>query len=126
MNNLSTSYSKKLWKFIYHEWVKLYVQMIIMKSQAYKPINKINLYNKVKIEIELVLNVFGFINDQKLTKPITKFLHAIRDVWIAKDEAIVKELAVLRLQLRKSFNQNVLRAILRLRSDLSKEQKTAV
>lgn len=125
MNMIISAYTKKLWKYIFEQFCLLYVQMIIAKSQKYGIKDKSILADKIATENELSLNVFkDFISNKEFEIGKSQ-LEAIHKVFIADKDELMTYISTLRLNLRETFNLNCIKLILRLRPDLSKENKEA-
>lgn len=123
---LNKSYGKKCWATVYGEFTTMYVIMVIKHTDEYKPADLTKIAKKVEDEVELINNVFSEKVPEKEYNEHKVKMEAIKLCFSAPQDILMIQVGVQRLQLKDGFNENSLRAILKLRSDLPDEIKLAM
>ena len=122
-NMLMPAYAKKLWNFIFGEFCDLYIQMIIVMSMKYKVTEKEVLQDKLETEIEIIEDLFK----DKLTKKIFEDnkikLSKLISVFTSPADSLNTLFGDLIVGMGDKFNEKSIKCILRIRSDLSKDEK---
>jgi hypothetical protein len=123
---LQRSYKKKLFNYVFEEFTCLYIQMIIFQAKSYKT-NESPVYSKkINDEVTYIKNIFKEFVSKKVFEQNEPKLKAIQDVWQVDASEVMLHIATLRLALRSNFNDNCVKTLLRLRSDLTPETKQSI
>ena len=123
---LYPSYSKKLWKFILDESINLFIQMLLICSLKFKAEEKGELLAKMATD---KLNIRELFSVMLLPKDVDKSLEKIDLLTKALSdnlEEVPALIAKLKVAMGSQFNDNCTKCILRLRSDLTREEKVAI
>ena len=125
---LMNSFGKKLWKYLYELMVPLYVQMIIVLSPKYKKTEREALCEKVESEIELIHEVFeDFVTSKSVIERQKAILDSLYQILSSESTTkVVSSIVHLSVEMRSDFNNKCIKALLRLRSDLSRSEKKEV
>ena len=125
---LINSFGKKLWKYLYELMVPLYVQMIIVLSPKYKKTEREALCKKVESEIELIHEVFeDYVTSTNIIERQQAILESLYEILSSDSTTkVVSSIVHLSVEMRSDFNDKCVKALLRLRSDLSKSEKKEV
>jgi hypothetical protein len=100
--------------------------MIIFQAKSYKT-NESPVYSKkINDEVTYIKNIFKEFVSKKVFEQNEPKLKAIQDVWQVDASEVMLHIATLRLALRSNFNDNCVKTLLRLRSDLTPETKQSI
>ena len=120
---LQSSYSKKMWKSVAECLVRNYVVMLFLMSPQYKPTETKLFVEKIGKEKQLFSDIFsGNITNKdndELVQTINYFQRALTDPI----EDTIVHIVKISTRLKGSFNDNCIKAIMRLRTDISTAQK---
>ena len=119
---LNRSQSQKIEDFIF-EQVSLYYLQMVMANSLHYTVNKEDvdsLVIKITKEAGLLENYFKKKVSEKDFLVQVQKLNAIATVWVCENTEVISHICVLRLALKKSFHENCVKIILRLRNDITK------
>ena len=104
-NMLQSSYSKRLWNFVFSEFCDLYIQMIVMMSMKYSAKEKEVLCEKVEMEVEVITDLFSEkVATNILQKNQKKLLH-LQEILFGDNDKVITHLTELMVILGEKFNE---------------------
>lgn len=123
---LYPSYAKRLWKFILDESIGLFVQMLIVCSTKISPDDRPSLIEKMEKDRNNIEELFKSLVSSKDIEVAMEKLDLL--IGALKDEIdkVVSHIVKLKISLGKAFNDNCVKCVLRLRKDVSKDEKMAL
>ena len=112
---------KKVWKFIFSQYVFQFSTMVIELSLKYKTNEVEKLSQKAKQDVKLIKGIFQNMVRKKDFEHGCQCLDALAQVWQASVEEIVAHVTTLRLHLLNDFDIDNIKDILRQRVDIDQE-----
>lgn len=121
------SYSNKLWKFVLHKFCILFVQYLLLSTLKYEPGDSKIFLKKLENEREIIFDVFSeLLSEKDVAKEVEKIDLLINSLTLKVDKVVV---SIARLKIgmkKKNFNNKCIKCILRMRGDISRDEKKAM
>lgn len=113
----------KLWKFVWETFSTNFVLLVVSSTKKYYPKNVPELITKLEGDIELIKQTFSPLVRGKYYDENEKKIQTILDIYKSPSELILVHMLNLEMLLKEEFDRDMLKQILRLRSDVKADVK---
>lgn len=121
------SYRKKLWRFVVDKFVMLFCQYLLFNTLKYSPDELNQFLEKIEEEREIIFDVFSSVIAEKdVEDRITSMDLLIKSLKKPVDEVVVLVVNLRIAMKQKNFNTKCIKCILRMRKDITREEKIAM